>query len=378
MARNAMGNASRWAFVVFAIILAAEVAWLFLFPQRIVPLAAPSSVECPVIDTVALAAEQKLETLRTEDAWAAIDSHALAAPSNVETDVHSLACYLVAPAHDDWEKVRAIFRWIADRIRYDDAAFNSGKYGLPDAQALLDLRRGVCQDYARLFDALAAEAGIPSKIIVGFSKGFSSLQRLNSLEPDHAWNAFQIDGQWHLTDVTWAAGYGEMRGGLLHSTQRFDGYWFAPPPAEFVCMHLPSEGRWQLLDTTLSVADFDCLPTVTADYFEIGYAAAPLLAAMRDGRSTEVARVYAHTYDVHVVAAPAQRHITRDSLQLQYVCHDCAAMSVQTGGRLIDFERSDSLFCIDVKPRKGTLRVFARRQKHARRYDGVMEFWVGE
>ncbi len=308
--------------------------------------------------------------------WARIDAHALPAPADVEDSAHTLARYLCAPAKNDREKARAIYRWIADRIGYDDAAYNRGRYGLADVTTIFKSHLGVCEDYANLFDLLCTQVGIPSKKIIGFSKGFSTLVSKNSLEPDHAWNAVYLDSAWHVLDVTWAAGYGQMRNGLLHTTKRFEGYWFCTPPEEFVCLHLPSERRWQLLDQPLSLGDFECLPQVAPEYFKLGYPVADLLAEMRAGRSHEVARVFTHPFDVQVVAAPAAQHLDLgDSLQLQFVCHDCQAMTAQTAGRLIDFERQDSLFCLDIQPKKGPLRVFARKRKTSRRYDGILE-WV--
>jgi hypothetical protein len=46
------------------------------------------------------------------NAFAAIDAHALNAPANVEKSVETLAKYLTAPAKNNKEKARAIFRWI--------------------------------------------------------------------------------------------------------------------------------------------------------------------------------------------------------------------------------------------------------------------------
>ncbi len=309
--------------------------------------------------------------------WSRIDSLALATPASVEGDTFALGCRLAGIGASDAERARAIYRWIADRISYDDAAFNRGRYGLPHAQAVLQTRRGVCEDYANLFDALARQAGIASKKIIGFSKGFSYLVAKNTLEPDHAWNAVYIDSTWQLVDVTWAAGYGQVQNGLLHSTKRFDSYWFCTPPEEFIFLHLPSEGRWQLLPQTLSVAEFECLPKVTSDFFKMGYPTAPIFGTMREGLSQDLAQVYAHAYDVEVVDAPAKRYLNLgDSFQLRFICHDCQSMSAQTAGRMLDFEREDSLFCLDIQPKNGTLRIFARSRRFARQYEGIMEWAV--
>ncbi len=308
--------------------------------------------------------------------WKAIDAHALAAPSEVEDSIYSLAQYLFRPAKNDWEKVRASYRWIADRIAYDDAAYNSGRYGLADIQVIFKIRRGVCEDYANLFNLLMAQAEIPSRKIVGFTKDFSSLRTRGSLEPDHAWNAVYVDSAWHLIDVTWAAGYGQLRNGVLHSTKRFEDFWFAPPPGAFIFTHLPDEGRWQLLENSLSVAEFECLPNVSADFFKLGYEWQPLLDQLNQGSLQELPTVFTHPYAVKIVEAPKVRYLDPDSLQLRFVCTDCRGMVAQSGGRFFDFEQTDSLYCLDLKPKKGSLRVFGKKRKFATRFEGIVEFWV--
>jgi hypothetical protein len=308
--------------------------------------------------------------------WHAMDSHALATPRNVEDSIYSLAQYLFKPAKDDWEKVRAAYRWTADRIRYDDAAYNSGRYGLADVLEILKIRRGVCEDYANFFNLLMAQAQIPSRKIVGFTKDFSSLRTRGSLEPDHAWNAVYVDSAWHLIDVTWGAGYGQMRNGQLFSTKRFEDYWFAPPPEAFIFTHLPDEGRWQLLETSLSVAEFECLPNVSADFFELGFVAQEIHQQLDANGFQELPIVYTHPYNVKVVDAPSTLIFDPDSLQLRFLCRDCKGMVAQSGSKFIDFEQHDSLFCLDLKPKSGMLRVYGKKRKYATRFEGIVEFKV--
>src|SRR2546422_542446 len=76
--------------------------------------------------------------------FAAIDRHALTAPPDVELTVERLAAYLVRPARDDREKMRALFRWMADRIAYDVQAFFQGQHGELRPEAVLRRRRAVC------------------------------------------------------------------------------------------------------------------------------------------------------------------------------------------------------------------------------------------
>ncbi len=56
-----------------------------------------------------------------------LDHYAINTPKINEKNFKTLASYLVKPAKNNLEKVRLIFRWVAENIKYDDEAFNSDK-----------------------------------------------------------------------------------------------------------------------------------------------------------------------------------------------------------------------------------------------------------
>ena len=58
-----------------------------------------------------------------------IDTHVLQTPHQMETSVKILAAYLVKPARNEHEKIRAIFRWVTENIAYDSDGYFSGQYG---------------------------------------------------------------------------------------------------------------------------------------------------------------------------------------------------------------------------------------------------------
>src|SRR5579872_2450201 len=135
-----------------------------------------------------------------------IDQHALKAPATEEESVESLAKYLVQPARSDGEKVRAIYRWVTDRIRYDVDSFLSGKTGDNSTRAALDNRRVVCEGYSNLVRDLCKAAGIKVVKVTGRAKGVGYVPGARGAQFNHAWNAVKIDDQWCLLDATWGAG----------------------------------------------------------------------------------------------------------------------------------------------------------------------------
>ena len=70
-----------------------------------------------------------------------IDTHVLQTPNQMETSVQTLAAYLVKPARNEHEKIRAIFRWVTENIAYDIDGYFSGQYGDLSPDGVLKSRR---------------------------------------------------------------------------------------------------------------------------------------------------------------------------------------------------------------------------------------------
>jgi len=197
-----------------------------------------------------------------------IDTHVLQTPNQMETSVQTLAAYLVKPARNEHEKVRAIFRWVTENIAYDTDGYFSGKYGDLSPDGVLKSRRAVCDGYAGLFDMLGEAAGLEVVKVIGYSKGYSyAVGDTYDRTTNHAWNAVMIDNQWHLLDATWGAGYlGENK----KFVRKFQAYYFLTPPEAFIYDHLPSETRWQLLEQPVSSEDYAGFVFLRPAFFQTG------------------------------------------------------------------------------------------------------------
>ena len=110
---------------------------------------------------------------------------------------------------DDYSRIKAVHDWVADNIYYDHDASGSKDYEDTSALGVLELKRSVCEGYAKLTVALLRAAGIPAKYIDGFVLGLNGIKRadvfydLNSDELNHAWCEAFADGRWIIIDVTW-------------------------------------------------------------------------------------------------------------------------------------------------------------------------------
>ena len=96
----------------------------------------------------------------------------------------------------DWRALALINDKIIDRVSYDRARAASSKTDGPPVQSPDETwrrRRGVCRDYAALFEHLARKAGYETRSIT-------------STTLNHAWNEVRLRGRWWTVDVTWNDG----------------------------------------------------------------------------------------------------------------------------------------------------------------------------
>jgi hypothetical protein len=205
-------------------------------------------------------------TAFTQDNFHRIDSLAETFSKNKYKKPEDLVSALMKVCNNDTEKARIIFTWVAKNVKYDYDKLTSGNAGVSWknnekaaaykklANEIYKKGRGVCMDYAALFQELCNIAGLENEFIGGLTR--------NSAEGGswgkHAWNAVKIDGKWQLLDVTWASGY--IKKGKFK--ERFSPGYFMTKPDLFILNHFPEDEKWQLLDTPVSRKEFVKMPNI--------------------------------------------------------------------------------------------------------------------
>lgn len=139
--------------------------------------------------------------------------HALPS-SAIQSDdpgISALALSIVQNADGDYEKAKAIYRWVSGNVWYDwDSLEDSTKRGVNSALETLQNRRAVCLGYANLTVALLRAAGVPSLVAAGHAVGESRVDEVffdfaeSFRNGNHVWAEAYIDGRWVIMDVTWA------------------------------------------------------------------------------------------------------------------------------------------------------------------------------
>lgn len=202
-----------------------------------------------------------------------------------ETDIYRLTNDLTTLYSEQLLKVRAIFIWITENIRYDYRFFNKVKEvktpkcksGINCDQLLIQWenkylkkvirrKKGVCDGYAKLFKKMCDIAGIKSEIISGYTKT-KPYQIGNVGSVNHAWNAVWLDSTYYLLDATWAAGgcpEDEETGKLLFFQKQFDNYYWLTPFRDFTRNHYPQNGKW-VFEPNYTIEKFAANPYYAAD-----------------------------------------------------------------------------------------------------------------
>ena len=195
--------------------------------------------------------------------FSGVDS--LARSIKYESDIFKLTNDLTGSYSKDLFKVRSIFIWITENIKYDYKFINKGKeIKTPDCEGVVDCstrlkdwendyvrktlksKKAICDGYARLLKRMCDIAGIKCDVISGYTKTHP-YQIGNAGSVNHAWNAVRIDSTDYFLDATWAAGYcveDEDSGILLEFVKRYNNYYWFTPFHDLARNHYPQNGKW--------------------------------------------------------------------------------------------------------------------------------------
>lgn len=165
---------------------------------------------------------------------------ALSIPESQTKTTTEIAAYINSYVKTDAEKVRTIYEWVTANIKYDKN--NVHRIILDEDQEqrvtyALKRRKGVCENFAAIFNDLCIKSGIPSFYIEGYTRQNGSIDRTG-----HVWCAALVNNNWTFYDPTWDAG------GSLN--------YFQISPNEFISSHLPFDPMFQLLNHMVSYREF--------------------------------------------------------------------------------------------------------------------------
>jgi hypothetical protein len=171
-------------------------------------------------------------------------------PLNSSTSIDAIAKYINANFKTEEDKIRATFYWTASNISYDVVnRFAVRIKQTPEERIAKTLKnkKGICCDYAAIFNTIAAMVGIKSVVISGYTKQNGKIATFS-----HAWCAAKINNKWAVFDPTW--GSGALINGKF--VKKINDYYFKAPPEKIIASHIPFDYLWQFLNYPITNGEF--------------------------------------------------------------------------------------------------------------------------
>ncbi|KAM4771187.1 kyphoscoliosis peptidase-like [Rhinophrynus dorsalis] len=191
---------------------------------------------------------------------------AYASKINTNKTIDHLVKDLLRNAHTDLEKTRAVWMWICHHIEYDTEGLKNLSKVSTDPNDVLRTRKGVCAGYSSLFERMCSIAGVKCKTVSGHAKGagYKVGQEFTG-DSNHAWNMVYLEEGWHLLDSTWGAGHVND-----NFTFAYDEFYFLTHPALFIENHFPIQKEDQLLETHISLKQFEQMAHHKSHFYSLG------------------------------------------------------------------------------------------------------------
>ncbi len=176
------------------------------------------------------------------------DKAGIDAPDSKSITTKDIADYVNQCCKSDLQKVRAIYTWVISHIAYstDSIQFIATD---EDRQNLITAgmrrRRGLCENFAAIFDDICKKAGFRSFYIEGYTQQSSRVEKIS-----HAWDAVYVNDDWYLFDPTWDAVQ------VIFSAPVNTTY-FMIRPDEFIQTHMPFDPMLQFLEHPVTFKEFN-------------------------------------------------------------------------------------------------------------------------
>ena len=118
------------------------------------------------------------------------------------------AVELTAEITDPMKKVATVYDYVVGTLTYDKEKASTVKSGyLPDLDAVLEAKKGICFDYASLMTGMLRSQGVPCKLVVGYA-GTTYHAWISVWSEESGWvnGAIFFDGHsWQRMDPTFAS-----------------------------------------------------------------------------------------------------------------------------------------------------------------------------
>jgi len=189
--------------------------------------------------------------------------------------VKKLSGEITSGIDGDYEKARAITKWVAENIYYDYSARSDGVFLETIAlNRVLNDKATVCAGYANLTAALLEASGIKAVTVIGSAFSLYEYEKLPTEKHHHEWTAFYYgeESRWVIIDSGWNSGNMFQNG--VYSEYRVAKKYFDISPSAFAQDHRADEAEHRdyfaltaenaVADTTETTTAAESVMTTTA------------------------------------------------------------------------------------------------------------------
>jgi hypothetical protein len=187
---------------------------------------------------------------QNKNEYSSIDKTMLQIPKSLTTSSDGIARYINSKFSNNNDKARAVYIWVASNIQYDVENMFVQISELTTNEIIaktLKTQKGVCTNFAVLFNDIALKSGITSYTIPGYTKQNEVVDNL-----PHEWCAANIDGTWYIFDPTWGSGF--LQKGKFVS--KINDFYFKVTPEDMISSHMPFDPLWQFSNYPVTCQEF--------------------------------------------------------------------------------------------------------------------------
>ncbi len=179
-----------------------------------------------------------------------VDAKMATIPANDANSTEAIAKYINANFKTENDKIRAVFFYTSSNLSYDVAnMFTVDIDETPEHRILKALKnkKGICWDYALIYNEIANLVGVKSVVIQGYTKQNGKVDTMA-----HAWCASRIGNKWYLFDPTWGSGYVNNN----KYTRKINNIHFKVEPSKMINSHMPFDYLWQFMNYIITNQEF--------------------------------------------------------------------------------------------------------------------------
>jgi hypothetical protein len=213
-----------------------------------------------------------------------IDATILLYPETFDSP-EALSKFITRDFATDEEKVRAMYSWIIQNIKYDPNEYKQFNFNFKNYRERNEkeektrekiikhtLQKGVavCEGYAMLLEKLCELQGIPNYLVRGDIKSnFDDIGR--PFKKSHMWNVISIEGKNYLYDATWGAGKYNRK--FIKEPSYF---YYKTPPQSLIKTHYPDMFEDAFISENITRQQFSDLPLIIDKSLKIEHIIKPI------------------------------------------------------------------------------------------------------